>query len=172
MEVGMKQQSCWGVLWISKRSQVSPLENAKKRQHDIWCLIINILANRVVIVSFVITRYSTLSSTSQSIFPQGLFMFSASVFDQYCCHFVYCFYALLFDISCFRTCIHLFLLDYPDSVSVLFKLICSIVIADVGQTDSVSRIVTWLVRRWTGFRAPLGITLLCTAQNTPINKGN
>jgi hypothetical protein len=33
--VGMKQQICWGVLWIFKRTQVSPLEKQRKQQHDI-----------------------------------------------------------------------------------------------------------------------------------------
>ncbi len=37
--VGMKQQSCWGVLWISKRPQVSPAGNAKKP--TAWHLVPN-----------------------------------------------------------------------------------------------------------------------------------
>jgi hypothetical protein len=58
---GMKQQSCWGVLWFFKRPQVSPLERQRIRQRDFWCLITNTRANRVEIVSSIITRYLTLA---------------------------------------------------------------------------------------------------------------
>jgi hypothetical protein len=54
--VGVKQQSCWGVLWLFKRPQVSLLEKQRNRQHDIWCLMTNTWANRVAIVSSVITK--------------------------------------------------------------------------------------------------------------------
>jgi hypothetical protein len=33
--VGIKQQSCWGVLWFFKRPQVSLLEKQRNHQHDI-----------------------------------------------------------------------------------------------------------------------------------------
>jgi hypothetical protein len=36
--VGMKQQSCLGVLWFFKRPQVSLLEKQRNQQHDIWSL--------------------------------------------------------------------------------------------------------------------------------------
>jgi hypothetical protein len=53
---GMRQQSCWGVLWFFKRPRVSPMENQRNRQHVIWCLITKTQANRVAIVSSVITK--------------------------------------------------------------------------------------------------------------------
>jgi hypothetical protein len=54
--VRMKQQSCWGVAWFFKRPRVSPLKKQKNWHHDIWCLIDNTRANRVAIVSSVITK--------------------------------------------------------------------------------------------------------------------
>jgi hypothetical protein len=33
--VGKKQQSCYGILWVSKRPQMSPLEKQTNQQHDI-----------------------------------------------------------------------------------------------------------------------------------------
>ncbi len=66
--VGMKHQSCWGVLWFFKRPQVSLLEKQRNRQHDIWCLITNTLENRVAIFSSVFTRYLTLANTGRSPF--------------------------------------------------------------------------------------------------------
>jgi hypothetical protein len=53
---GMRQQNCWGVLWFSKRSQVSLMKKQRNRQHVIWCLTTNTWANNVTIVSSVITK--------------------------------------------------------------------------------------------------------------------
>jgi hypothetical protein len=33
--LGMRQQSCWGVLWFFKRPQVNPLEKQRNQHHDI-----------------------------------------------------------------------------------------------------------------------------------------
>ncbi len=83
--LGMKQQSCWGVLWVFKRPRVSPLEKQRNWQHDIWCLITNTLANRVAIVSSV--RYLTLANIGRSRFNPQFCMFSESVFIRIYCQF-------------------------------------------------------------------------------------
>jgi hypothetical protein len=94
--VGMKQQSCWGVLWFFKRPQVSPLEKQINWQHDIWCLITNTWANRVEIVSSVITTYLTLAKhRTVTIQPTDLFMRSASLI-RIRCQFICCFLSVLF----------------------------------------------------------------------------
>ncbi len=54
--LGMRKQSCLGILWFFKRPWVSPLEKQRKRHHDIWCLITNTWANGVAIISSAITK--------------------------------------------------------------------------------------------------------------------
>jgi magnesium-transporting ATPase (P-type) len=54
--LGMRQQSCWGFLWLFKRRGDNPLKIQRIWQHDIWCIITNTRANRVAIVSSVITK--------------------------------------------------------------------------------------------------------------------
>jgi hypothetical protein len=71
-----KQQSCGGVLWFSKRPQVSPLEKQWNWQHDIWCLITNTWANRVAMVSSVITRYLPLAKHGWSPFNLQIYLCS------------------------------------------------------------------------------------------------
>jgi hypothetical protein len=101
--VGMNQQSCWGVLWFFKRPQVSPLEKQSDQQQDLWCLITNTCANRVAIVSSVITRYLTLRKHwTFMIQPSDLFMFSASV-NRTCCQFFCYFFISVFVSQLFNS---------------------------------------------------------------------
>jgi hypothetical protein len=94
---GMKQKSCWGVLWFFKRPQVTLLEKQRNWQHDICCLITNTWVNRVAIVSSAITRYLTLANIGWSPFTlQYLFVFSASVFNRICCQFICCCLTVVF----------------------------------------------------------------------------
>ncbi len=57
----IKQQNCWGILWVE------PAGKEGNQQHDIWCLIKIIWANRVAIFDSVI-RYLTLAKLGQSTF--------------------------------------------------------------------------------------------------------
>ncbi len=74
---GMKQQSCWGVLWFFKKPQVSPLENQRNRQHEIWCLMTNTQANRVPIVGSVITKIFKLCKYCRVTTQPSVYMFTA-----------------------------------------------------------------------------------------------
>ncbi len=75
--LGMKQQSCWGALWFSRG-----------HKHDIWCLMTNTQANRVAIVSSVITKilnpckYWTVM-TQPSVYMFSVYLYSLLVF-YYC----------------------------------------------------------------------------------------
>jgi hypothetical protein len=122
---GMKQQSCWGVLWFFKRPQVSLLENQRNRQHDIWCLITNSQANRVAIVSSVITRYLTLAKHRMvTTCPQYFFYVQYISFNCIHCQFICCCLSVVIChlASCFD--LHSFISVQSDSVSVLFNSLC------------------------------------------------
>jgi hypothetical protein len=123
------KQSCWGVLWISKRPQVSPLEIQRNWQHDTWCLMTNTQANRVSIVSSVITRYLTLANKGQSTFHPSVFVhvqFSVYPLLFICCYSTYCqlfsdfLSFLLFDYLWYYFClVRSVFFDYSVSFSVL-----------------------------------------------------
>ncbi len=85
--LGVKQQSCYGVLLFSKRPKVSPLEKQRNRQHDIWCLITNTWANRVAIVSSVITKIFNPCKYWMVTTQPSVYMFSESVFVLIHCQF-------------------------------------------------------------------------------------
>ncbi len=85
--LGMKQQSCRGVLWFFKRSQVSPLEKQRNWQHDIWCLITSTWANRVAIVSYAITKIFKSCKYWMVTTRPSVYMFSELVFVFICCQF-------------------------------------------------------------------------------------
>ncbi len=60
---------CWcGILWVFKRLLVSPRGRQGSPHQSAWFLMVNIKANRVAIVSFVITKIFTLASIGQSQF--------------------------------------------------------------------------------------------------------
>ncbi len=100
--VGMKQQSCWGVLWFFKRLQVSPLEKQRNWQHDTWCLTTNIWANRAAIVSSIITRYVTLTKIGQSPFNLQICLCSVEQFSHIRCQFFcYCYQYIRFSVDAF-----------------------------------------------------------------------
>ncbi len=75
--LGMKQQSCWGVLWFFKSPQVSPLEKQRNWQHEIWYLRTNTQANRVKIVSSVITKIFNLCKYWMVTTQPSVYIFSA-----------------------------------------------------------------------------------------------
>ncbi len=65
--VAMKQQSCGGFFGF-QRATSEPAGKEGNLQHDIWCLVTNTWANRVVIVYCVITIYLTPAKVGQSTF--------------------------------------------------------------------------------------------------------
>jgi hypothetical protein len=90
--VGVRQQSCWGVLWFFKRTQVSSLEKQRNWQHNLWLLITNTCANRVAIVSCVITIHFTLANMGESPFNLQICLCSVKPFNRNWCQFsCYCF---------------------------------------------------------------------------------
>ncbi len=105
--LGMKQQSCWGVLWFFKRSWVSPLEKQRNRQNDNWSLINNARANRVAIVSFVITKICNpckhwMVTTQHLVYMFSVYSYSLTVF-YYCSSVVWFSFVsvlFLFDLLC------------------------------------------------------------------------
>ncbi len=119
----MKQQSCWA-FYVFKRPQVSPLEKQRNLQHDIRRLITNTWAKRVAIVSFVITRYLTLTSIGQSSF--NLQNCSCSV------HHLLFLSLPVASITFIRFC-----LIIPNSVSALFDLLCSTIQCSIIRLYSV-----------------------------------
>ncbi len=130
--VGMKQQGCWGVLWVSKRPPVNPLERQRNRQHDIWCLITNTWANRFVMVSSVITRYLTLANTGQSPFPLQFYSIHfqcISISSLFVVRLSAVIYQLLFEILpiVFAFTFICFCSITSNSASVLFHLFCLII---------------------------------------------
>ncbi len=90
----MRHQCWWGLLWIFKRLLVSPLGRQRSPHQNVWFLIVNIQANRVAIVSSVITHILTLASIGPSqfnlfwmtLFSSVLVLFFASF---YCTTFVW-----------------------------------------------------------------------------------
>jgi hypothetical protein len=101
--VGIKQHSCRGVLWVFKRPQVSPLEKQRNWQHDIWCLMTNTWANRIVIVSSIITRYLTLTNIGRPRFNLQIWLCSVNQFNHICFQFsCYCLSVVRF--SCIQFC--------------------------------------------------------------------
>ncbi len=105
---GMRQQSCWGILWFFKRPQVSPLEKQRNWQHDIWCIITNTWANRVVIVRYLTLANYGLSrlnlpftcSVNQCCF-YSLPVFHCSSVTLYCCFCSAFVWFILFGYSVF-----------------------------------------------------------------------
>ncbi len=83
--LGMQQQSCWGALWFFKRPQVSPLERQRNRQQDIWCIITNTRANRVAIVSSLITKIFNPCKYWTVTTQPSVYMSSESVFIRILC---------------------------------------------------------------------------------------
>jgi hypothetical protein len=82
--LGMKQQSCWGVLWFFKRPRVSPLERQRNRQHDIWCLITNTGTNRGEIVCSLITKiFNPCKHWTVTIQPSVLYVQWISVYSYF-----------------------------------------------------------------------------------------
>jgi hypothetical protein len=110
--LGMKQQSCWGVLWFFKRPWILPLEKQRNRQYDIWCLITNAWANRVAIFSFVITKiFNPYKHWMVTIQPSVLYVQGISVY--------------LFLLPVFCRCSSVVPFSFA-SVLFLFNLLCSI----------------------------------------------
>jgi hypothetical protein len=124
-EVGMKQQSCWGVVWFFKRPQ-GPLEKQRSRQHDIWCLITNIWENRVAIGSSVITRCLILANIGQwSPFSLQICLFSV--------------HQLIIFVATFSCIVHQFIhLSLFDSVLFCSIWFCSIIQCSIIHLFSVS----------------------------------
>ncbi len=88
----MKQQSCGGFYGFFKRPLVSPLEKIRNRQHDIWCLITNTWANRVAIVSSVITKIFNPCKNWTVMIQPSVLLCSVNQFIRILCQFFcYCY---------------------------------------------------------------------------------
>jgi hypothetical protein len=110
--LGMKQQSCWGGLWFFKRPWILLLEKQRNRQYDIWCLITNAWANRVAIVSSVITKiFNPCKHWMVTIQPSVLYVQWISVY--------------LYLLPVFCRCSSVVPFSFA-SVLFLFNLLCSI----------------------------------------------
>ncbi len=118
---GMKQQSCRGILWFFKVPQVILLEKQRNRHHEIGCLITNTWANRVAIVSSVITRYSTLAKQWTVTIQLAVFLCPVHQLIIFIASLSAIIYQLLFDSQSFN--------------SVLFCSICFVRLFSVWLID-------------------------------------